>query len=120
MTWEEFFALRPPFKVCFWADGDSLGEITFREEPFGQTLSQFFYCHVCKEVWGMIEYPNRHWTPVHVTCRRHQDERSAFCLPGSMLDSVSPLDSYPEAFIRREFELHMQYYEKESASWQNP
>ncbi len=119
MTWDEFLATRPPFKVTFWADGEALGQLEFHEEIFGQSMSEFFYCHVCNTVWGMIEYPNRHWLPMHVTCRQHQDERSEYCIPGSMLGPVDNIEEYPEAFIRREFEVCMQFYEKELAAWQS-
>jgi hypothetical protein len=108
MKWEDFERDRPPFHVTFWADEASLGELTFRNEPFGQTMSTFFYCSVCEQVWGMIEYPNRHWLPAHVTCKDHRDERSVFCVPGSLLPAYVTADEllhYPEALLRREFEL---------------
>ena len=110
MKLEDFRAQQPPFTVLFWADGEPLGELTFKKEPFGQQLSKYFYCHVCDEVWGMVEYPNRHWLPQHLVCRQHRDERSAYFIPGSMLDALitkEELSAYPEALIRREFEVHL-------------
>lgn len=119
MTLEEFNASCPPYRRLFWADGESLGETVFHREPLGQSFSEYFLCSVCRQIWGMLEYPNRHWMPLYVTCREHRDARSAYCLPGSMLSPgyISPeeLDTYPEAFIRREFELHLTQAEKELA-----
>ena len=116
MTLDEFLAARPLFQVRFWADNAPLGEMQFAAEPFGQQLSEFFYCSICDKVWGMLEYPNRHWIPQHLTCREHRDERSEYFIPGSMLDALTNSDElsrYPAAFIRREFEVHLANAEKE-------
>ena len=112
MKLEEFLATYPPFQVIFWADGMALGEVKFREEPFGQTMSEYFICPECQDVWGLIEYPNRHWLPQYVCCRQHRDTRSCYHVPGSMLYMIEDLDNYPEALVRREFEVHLQHYEK--------
>jgi len=119
MTWDEFLSERPLFCVRFWADGEPLGELKFKDEPFGQTMSEFFYCHVCNKVWGMIEYPNRHWLPAHITCRWHKDARSKYRIPGSMLGPVDDLDNYPEPFLRRELEVHLDFFEKETGNEPN-
>lgn len=122
MTLEEFLTARPPFQLRFWADGAPLGELSFAAEPFGQDLSEFFLCPVCGEVWGMLEYPNRHWLPQHLTCREHRDERSEYFIPGSLLDALTTkedLSRYPAAFIRREFEVHLTNAEKELESEDN-
>lgn len=121
MNLEEFFSIRPPYRVTFWADQETLGETVFREEPFGQSFSEYFFCSVCQQIWGMIEYPNRHWLPAHVTCKEHTDARSEYCIPGSMLPQgylpPEELDAYPEAFVHREFLLHLTQAEKELEAW---
>ena len=117
MTLEDFFNNHPPYKTLFWADQEALGEVTFHKEPFGQLFSEYFFCSICQQVWGMIEYPNRHWLPVHVTCKEHTDARSEYCIPGSMLPPgylpPAELDAYPEAFIVREFQIHLLHVTKE-------
>jgi len=111
MKLEDFIQHRPPFRVRFWADGEPLGEVLFKEEPFGQNLSQYFFCEVCDELWGTIEYPNRHWIPTYVACRQHQDGRTEF--PGSLLGPVDDINDLPPAVIAREFQIHITQLAKE-------
>lgn len=117
MKWEEFKAVKQPLRAVLWADGILLGEIYIKELPYVQN-SEYFFCSVCQEVWAYLEFQNTSWMPIHVTCKDHVDERSEYYLPGSMFEGYQldhiPSELLPNAFIAREFLLHLNWAEKES------
>ena len=117
MTFEEFQASLLPNHVRFWADGKELGETFFTSTDHRfPAASEYFYCQVCNEVWGKIEFMNRGFSAINVTCRNHRDERSEYYLPGSMFTGFALDDLFdvltPE-LIAREFWLHLEAAEKE-------
>lgn len=79
--------------------------------------STFFVCPHCKEVWGMLEYPNRFWYPHYVSCKKCGKPEQIFQVPGSMLpvaDVVSDeyLKELPLEMLRRECEVYIDFYTK--------
>lgn len=118
MKLEEFEAARPPYTVRYWADGQSLGQREFREQPWGMECSEYFICPFCYDVWGMVEYPNRSWYQRYVPCLSCGKPERLAQIPGSMLpvaDVVTreALDELPREVLTRECQVYLNYYTKE-------
>lgn len=75
-----------------------------------------FFCPACGDVWERIvlvdsRSKTRTFVPLSIACIRHNDTWS---VPGSVLggDLEGLLPLLPLSMLRREFEAHMNYYNK--------
>lgn len=83
-----------------------------------------FVCPVCCKVWGILAIEERELIFTASPCVRHAGY-SPYRVDGSLLYSYSTfeagnfdvalLDALPPELLRREFELHLNHYEKELA-----
>ena len=86
-------------------EGQSLGAI--ENSPL---WPEEYYCHTCDRVWAVLEARDLPPTILNLTCQDHYDERSAYYPPGSIWESVEQqIDHLPEALLRREFWMHLQW-----------
>lgn len=106
--WPQRFSVRgAPFGVA------QRGLRSVRETR-GVPPSFAWFCPVCGEVWCSAKIEGRHYMVWTVPCEDHQDPL-LHTIPGSVWLSFEPefLAELPPEMLRREFDLHIAYAEKE-------
>ena len=99
-----------------------LGEISYdsgRSDLNWHRCSYALFCPHCGEIWArfaMQDSRGNHqsFEAIRVACIKHPDPWN---IPGSLLANHLErlLESLPPAAVRREFEVHLNYIEKELA-----
>ncbi len=105
----------------YFINGQHLGTVSIKGSD-----SIAYFCRQCGEIWARI-VAGPEWQIQHTPCEQH--ERSAVVdwkthVPGSILNGfineslmgkwawASAIEHLPPAVIRREFAIHLQWYEK--------
>lgn len=89
-------------------------------------INHAYFCSTCGEVWGRIFTEGCPWKVAEVPCEKHEpvgvwDWRT---VPGSLLQlghggtnyAVVDLELIPEPILKREFAIHLNYYERGALS----
>ena len=103
----------PAFHASHFFRGQFLGDCIARslEQPF----SHAFFCSTCGDIWYRIAVTGQLWVVEPVQCDLHGDGCIACTNINRAYCDASYIDYLPPAAIRREFELTLASYEKESA-----
>ena len=101
---------------------DLLGEISYdsgRADLRWSRCSYAMFCPFCGDVWARIVMRDssgyqQSFDAVRVACVKHPDPWN---IPGSLLANRLEylLESLPPAAVKREFEVHLNHFEKELA-----
>lgn len=98
---------------CEWQAEGLL--VSTRSQYGGDSIA--FVCEQCEHAaWAYIRYPNRPWVKYYGSCLNHPVMRPAE-VHGSMLTwwAKEQLMAMPDAFIEREYHLHLAHYDKEQS-----
>lgn len=102
----------------YFFPSENLMETGASWHPFG--VNRAVVCPRCGELWCRLYLAGGEWRGWTWPCRRCAAWPLEESVPGSILsllafNGINPLEHLPDAVLKREFEVHLQRYERTEA-----